>query len=342
MTAYRDHDHSPLLQLLRLATRSFAVGTIFGVHVRMYWAAAILTPLLAWRWMPGGGAFAFTLSLVVSALLFVVVWSHEVGHIAAGWRHRIRTDLITLSPLGGLAHMNAPAATPRGELQIALAGPAVHLAWLLVFWPLRLLLPEWYTATGAMAQGALLAIWYLVAINQTLLVFNLIPFFPLDGGRCLRALLAMRVHPNRATMWATSVGIAGGALLVLLALAEQELSSFVLLLIGLSCISQSLQERRLARHALVYQHTVVDPWAADPDAWRRGGEAQGRRRPGWLARWRQARAERRAAQRAAAQQAFDREVDRILDRVHQVGMSGLDAREREVLKRASRRRRGAG
>lgn len=345
MTGYRDYDPSPLHQLIRLVTRTFAIGTFFGVHVRMYWAGAILLPLLAWQWMPGSGLFALGMALWTSALLFFVIWTHEMCHIVAGWRLRIRTDLITLSPLGGLAHMNAPATTPRGELLVSLSGPAVHLAWLCVFWPLQWLLPDHAMVTDAWPWRALLlSVWYLVLVNQVMLVFNLIPFFPLDGGRCLRALLAMRVHPNRATLWATNVGIAGGALLVVLALTQRELSSTILLLIGLSCIAASLQERRMAQHALVYGHTIRDPWEADPDAWKYGGDPQQRRsrRPGWLARWRAQRAERKAADRDAERQQLDREVDRILERVHEVGMSGLSDREKAVLKRASQRRRGAG
>src|SRR5690606_32970410 len=146
-------------------------------------------------WMPFEGIARLSMALLVSALLFVVIWTHEMCHILAGWRYRIRTDLITLSPLGGVAHMNSPASTPRGELLVSLAGPAVHLAWLGVLWPLSLLLPESSLGDGA-ARAALFVLWYLVTVNQVLLVFNLVPFFPLDGGRCLRALLAMRVHPN--------------------------------------------------------------------------------------------------------------------------------------------------
>lgn len=345
MTAYRDYDNSPLMQLLRFVTRSFAIGNFFGVHVRMYWAAAILMPLLFLRWMPGSGLWPLALALVCSALLFTIVWTHEMGHITAGWRFRIRTDVITLSPLGGVAHMNAPASTPRGELLITLAGPAVHLAWLAVFWPLQWWLgPVWWDGSMTLPVAGGFLVDYLVLTNATLLVFNLLPVFPLDGGRCLRALLSMRVHPNRATIWATTVGMIGGSVFVLLGLGRGELSGGVMLAIGLSCISASLNERRMAQHQLVYQHSMQDPWATDPDAWKRGGDPRERsaRKPGWFARWRATRAERKAADAAAQAEQLDREVDEILDRVHQVGMSGLDDREKAVLKRASQRRRGAG
>jgi stage IV sporulation protein FB len=300
-------------------------------------------PVLFLRWVPGVGWWALVMALVTSALLFLVIYTHEMGHIAAGWRFRIRTDLITLSPLGGLAHMNAPASTPRGELLITLAGPAVHLVWLAVCWPLQLLVgPPIYV--DGLGSAAVWLLGFLVTTNWWLFVFNLVPVFPLDGGRCLRALLAMRMHPNRATMFATTVGMIGGGVLIVLGFTQNELHSTIPIIIGLSCISASLNERRMAQHALVYQHAMQDPWATDPDAWKHGGDPREKRvrQPGWFTRWRRSRAEQKAADAAAAAELLDREVDEVLDRVHQVGMSGLDDREKAILKRASQRRRGAG
>ena len=346
MTAYRDYDNSPLMQLLRFCTRSFAIGTFFGVHVRMYWAAAIIMPLLFWYWIGSAGTALETFVLTASCFfgLFTIIWSHEMGHIACGWRFRIRTDLITLSPLGGVAHMNAPASTPRAELLIALAGPAVHLIWLAAVWPLHLLLPDrvvsidgWFFCPIQFTLG------YLVNANVWLFLFNLMPFFPLDGGRTLRSLLAMRVHPNRATMWATTVGMIGGGVFIVLGLTRPKIENTILVVIGISCIQACLNERRTARHVLIYQQAMQDPWATDPDAWKRGeGPLAPKHRRNFFARWWRARAERKAQRAAAADAAFDREVDQVLERVHQVGMSGLTDREKAVLKRASQRRRGTG
>ncbi len=348
MTAYRDYDHSPLLRFWRWVTRSFAVGTFFDVHVRMYWAAAILMPLLLLRWIAPISATVLEAATHMTSsfvLLFVVIWTHEMGHIVAAWRYRIRTDLITLSPLGGIAHLNAPVTSPRAELVVSLAGPATHLGWLAVCWPLWKLLPmDLLRPEGWWSSPLEFVLWWLVTINGTMFVFNLLPFYPLDGGRVLRALLAKRVHPNRATMWASAVGIGGGIVLVFYGLTQADLGGSIPVVIGLSCIQASLTERRAAQHVLVYQKSLRDPWEADPDAWKYGGDPQEKRarRPGAFARWRRARAERRAANAAAAAEVLDRQVDEILDRVHQVGMSGLSEREKLVLKRASQRRRGAG
>lgn len=347
MSSYGVYDNSPLGRFLRVVLRTFALGTFFGVHVRMYWVAAILMPLLFLQWVgpvTGSIAEALALTAVCFGGLFVVIWSHEMGHIVAGRRYGIRTDLITLSPLGGVAHMNAPASSPREEAAIALAGPAVHLLWLAVAWPLHLVLPDQVlTIEGFRFCPIEFAVWYLKTVNVSLLWFNLLPFFPLDGGRVLRAMLALRWHPNLATLWATNIGIAGGCALIVLALWQPRLQSSIGIVLALSCIQASLQERRMAQHVLIYQQNRRQSWEADPDAWKRGGEPRSAepRRAGWFQRWRRERAARRALATAQAEAAFEREVDAILDRVHRVGMSELSERERTVLKRASERRRGA-
>lgn len=340
--SYPDYDNSPAVRLLRFLLRSFRIGVVFGVEVRMYWAALAL-PLLFSGWVASGDLLTTALLAAIQFVaLFAVIWTHEMGHIAMGWRHRIRTDLITLGPLGGVAHLNAPAPSATAELQIALAGPAVHLAWLAVVWPLSLATPD---GGGWFFDPLWHAVWYLKVTNLGLLLFNLLPIFPLDGGRALRALLAMRWHPNRATMWVTIGGFVGGGLLILYALQGGGIHSTIGLLIGASCISACLHERRVARHLPIYGgFAAPHPWQVDPDAWKRvaSGVLREPRPPGFFARWRQQRLAAAAKRRAAEQAELDREVDTILARVHEVGMTGLSEREKAVLKRASERRRGVG
>jgi len=351
--AYRDYDQSPGMQLLRFLMRTFRVGSLFGVEVRMYWTAAILMPLLFWSWVAPFAETAaeeLTLAGIGTVFLFVIIWTHEMGHIACGWRHGIRTDLITLSPLGGLAHMNAPAPTPRAELQIALAGPAVHLLWLAVFWPLQLVVPDRFAEVDGWTFAPLqYTLDFLVGTNVALLLFNLLPIFPLDGGRSFRALLSMRWHPNRATMWATTVGFVGAGILIVLGLSRKDYQSAIPIIIGITCIQACINERRTARHALIYDERLRrELWESDPDAWKSASAAVARdltrpaRRPGVFARWRARRADRRAEAARAADLALNREVDEVLERVHQVGMTGLSDRDKAVLKRAAERRRGVG
>lgn len=342
---FPEYQSSAVHRFLMLLMRTFGIGTFFGVHVRMYWTAAILMPLIFLSWMPQApAAERLVNALLATGLLFTIIWTHEMGHIAAGWRQGIRTDLITLSPLGGLAHLGSPAQSPREELFITLAGPAVHLVWLVVFWPLLWLLPDRVLTISGWAWCPIaFAVWFVVTTNVAMLLFNLLPIFPFDGGRALRALLAMRVHPNRATMWATSIGIGGGIVLVILAFTRPDLQSTIGLVIGVTCVMSCLQERQQARYVLIYQQQRRDPWETDGEAWKHGGGVQRtQRRPGAFTRWRQARAQRKAAATAAAEAQFEQDVDAALERVSQVGMTGLTERERQVLQRASQRRRGAG
>ncbi|MCA8963871.1 MAG: M50 family metallopeptidase [Planctomycetes bacterium] len=346
---YRDFDNGPGARLMRVVTRTFRIGHFFGVQVRMYWAAALLMPLVFLRWIgpaSSGAAEAILLSVLCCAALFVIIWTHEMGHILMGRRHRIRTDLITLSPFGGVAHMNAPATSPRMEALIALAGPAVHLIWLAVCWPIWLLLPASFGASGGWSSTVEFTLWFLVTTNVSLLLFNLLPVWALDGGRVLRALLAMRVHPNRATLWATTVGLVGGGMMIVYGLFGGGVQGAVLVVIGISCMQSSLHERRAAQYVLVYHRDEREPWATDPDAWRHGplrkADDTPRKQPGAIARWRQRRRASAAARRLAEKAELDAQTDAILDRVHQVGMDGLDARERAILQRASKQRRETG
>ena len=337
------YDPSPLHRLWRILSADFSLGTWFGVHVRMYWAAVILMPLIFLSRVPSAGPMeALGLMTICFVGLFAIIWTHEMGHILAARRYHIRTDKITLGPLGGLAHLAAPARNPKQDIAISLAGPAVHFLWLLPLWTIEYLMPEesyYFTWYG-------FAVWYLVTTNEVLFVFNLLPIFPLDGGRVLRAVLSMKYHPNRATMWAANVGIVGGIVIAMLAMTRRGAEGSIGFVIGLSCVLASINEKRAARHVLIYENVQRDPWEADPDAWKRGADHGNQpaheKKQGWFARRRADRAQRIALQKHKEQLALDKKVDEILERVSQVGLGGLSDDEKKILQQASKKKqRGA-
>lgn len=320
-------------RLAAVFDRSWRLGVLFGVDVRLH-VATLLVPIAAlWNLstteVPSGFAVAYAFGSIVA--LYATVLAHEFGHIFAARRFGVGSRLVTLSPLGGLAHLESPAPSPKAELAIALAGPAVNG----VLWPLSLAAAE---LCGSFE--ARLAWTSFAALNAGLLLFNLLPCFPLDGGRCFRALLALKLHPNRATLIAANVGVVGGAAMVVYGfLRGGGLSGFVLVLIGLRAVQTCLFERLAARHSEGPYGEARPAWAPDPDAWKvgrgRGDDDPPPPRRSVVARVKEdlaARAEKRAEDRKAELQA---EIDVLLEKVGRVGLPGLSDGERAALKRAS-------
>ncbi len=109
---YQDsYDERGWVRVLRYLSRTFRLGIFFGVEVRVYWLAIVIMPLIGvFEFARVGGPVlqVAVLSLLMTGLLFLLIWTHEMGHILAGRRFGIYTPLITLSPLGGLAHLSRP------------------------------------------------------------------------------------------------------------------------------------------------------------------------------------------------------------------------------------------
>jgi Zn-dependent protease len=329
---------SGLVRFLQLIGKSFGLGRPFGIELRIYWLTVILIPLisvyglaqvssLSWGEVFGLSAF-FTVALVAA------IYSHEMSHIAAGWRYGIRTPRITISPLGGLAHMDAPAPNPRADIVISLAGPAVHLVWLALVAPLYLWGDAIFPATAWWARFAVETLWQL---NLVLLGFNLLPCYPMDGGRVLRALLALKLHPNRATVITAKVGMAGAVLFGIGGLFLGGFNGGILIAIGISNFMACSRALVLARHQISpYGGGLhLEPWEADPDAWKGGGGAyaaapgQGERKPGRVSGW-------LARRREQSEEELKEEVDRILAKISKVGMGELTRAERKTLMRGSK------
>lgn len=191
---------------------SWRIGSITGIALYVH---ATFLLLLAWVAIgeyqrSGSAAAAFSGVLFVLAV-FATVVLHELGHALSARRYGIRTRDITLLPIGGVARLEHMPRDPRQELVVALAGPAVNAV-------IAAILYLGLSATGgmpALLDSASLGEGFLersfaarlLAVNLWLVLFNLIPAFPMDGGRVLRALLAMRNGDYaRATEAAARVG----------------------------------------------------------------------------------------------------------------------------------------
>lgn len=340
---------SPLHPVLRLLDASFRLGKAFGTEVRVYGAALILVLLVGpsldllkeLSWADG----LIYLALLTLAL-YGSVWLHEMAHVAAGWRWHLRTPLITLSPLGGLAHMQAPAPSPGAEVVIAAAGPGMSLLIVALAYPLSKLVGASPFAWAAGGKG--LETWRLtlepvpfllstlVEINLAVGLFNLLPLYPLDGGRILRAGLAYRMHPNRATLWAARVGLTGAVVGGLAALLfVRGLPGGLLLAVAITNAFACQRALLEARYGDGPYGPRREAWESDAEAWKLGApqaeeeEAVPATRP----------SRRRNERRGHPDVPTGAELDHLLDRVRDVGLAGLSDSERAALQRASDARR---
>jgi Zn-dependent protease/CBS domain-containing protein len=165
--------------------------------------------LIAWvvfsQWSGPGSLNAVLSSLASILLLFVFVVMHEYGHALTARRYGIKTRDITLYPIGGVARLERMPDKPIEELWVALAGPAVNLVIAAVLF-LYLLLTRGFQPLTALTMTTGSFVERLMVVNLWLVGFNLIPAFPMDGGRVLRALLGLRLEYVQATQIAATIG----------------------------------------------------------------------------------------------------------------------------------------
>lgn len=193
---------------------SIKLFRVRGIYVKVHMTFVLILVWAAYRWSSGSGAgFQGALfGVVATLLLFVAVTLHEFGHSFQALKYNIPVKDITLMPMGGLARMEEIPEDPVKELRIALAGPLVNFILFGLLVALGAVLsmravisiPELFRSLGETNWSGMLA--YLTMANLALGVFNLIPAFPMDGGRVFRALLAMKLDYSKATTIAVRVG----------------------------------------------------------------------------------------------------------------------------------------
>ncbi len=178
---------------------SYHIGTVFGIPIKVHVTLLIILPLLALRIGTGLGIH-FVWGLMAAAGLFGSVAVHELGHAVVAMNKRIRVREILLLPIGGLAQLERMPSRPRDEIHIAVAGPLVSLALAVGSFFLYLFFAGW------MPRSVPLLFAVLASMNFMLAVFNMLPSFPMDGGRVFRALLTPRLGRVVATRIAAQTG----------------------------------------------------------------------------------------------------------------------------------------
>src|SRR2546428_8461559 len=182
------------------------LGELFGIVIYMHVTFLLLIGWVALSHLMAGHGFAQALGgILFIVLLFACVVMHEYGHALTARHYGIRTQDITLLPIGGVARLERMPRDPIQELWVALAGPAVNVAIAAVLFVLVSLFPSAAAPTHVRLVGGSL-LQKLLWVNVSLVVFNLLPAFPMDGGRVLRALLARGMERVQATRAAASLG----------------------------------------------------------------------------------------------------------------------------------------
>ena len=252
---------------------SWKLVRIAGIDVYVH---ATFFMLVAWiallHWNASQNLVAVTQGVGFILALFACVVLHEFGHALTAARYGIRTRDITLLPIGGLARLERMPDVPLQELWVALAGPAVNvvIAIVLVAWlqvsggwdPVERI----SVATGDFTERIMLA-------NVFLAAFNLLPAFPMDGGRALRALLATRMEYTRATQSAAMVGQGMAILFGFIGLQGNPMLIFIALFVWIGAgqeASMALMKSALAgiplRRAMLTQFRTLNPLSTLGDA----------------------------------------------------------------------------
>ena len=177
---------------------------VFGIQLAVHASFLLLLAYYGYDGWVDGGVPGLCWSVGLIVLFFACVILHELGHSLTARRYGVRTARILLLPIGGMAELDQIPRKPSAELLITVAGPAVNFVLVAILLPFA-----WrgffsdtdlavYSATGLAGQ--------LCVANLVMGCFNLVPVFPMDGGRIFRALLAIRLPYLTATYWAVMVG----------------------------------------------------------------------------------------------------------------------------------------
>ncbi len=225
---------------------SWKIARLWGIDVYMH-----ATFLLIIAWVALSYWFQLhTLSAVVGGVVFILtlflcVVLHEYGHALTARRYGIKTRDITLYPIGGVARLERIPERPIEELWVALAGPAVNVAIATVLFLFLMVtsgpFPLRYLTFSSITSGSFLV--RLLTINLLLAAFNLVPAFPMDGGRVLRAILAMTMEYVRATQVAAVIGQAMAFVFGLAGLFTDPFLLFIALFVWIGAEQESSMAR---------------------------------------------------------------------------------------------------
>ena len=240
---------------------SWRLGKIAGIPVNVHWTFLIL---IGWVLIDSWSRSQDPLTALAGVMFIVIVFGcivlHELGHALVARRFGIKTSDITLLPIGGVARLERMPDRPTQELQVALAGPAVNVVIAAVlYFVVGVGFPEATNDAQKLVRSQFAQ--SILAFNVIVVVFNLLPAFPMDGGRVLRSLLAMRLPYARATRLAASIGQFMAIMFGLAGLSVQ--NPFLLLIalfvwIGAESEAVMVEERVMLKDVSVRKSMVTE------------------------------------------------------------------------------------
>ncbi len=330
---------------------SFKVGRLFDIEIRVHIAFVICVFVLLAMEMPKGdaaGTVPITTTLIRAlggyAILFVIVLLHEFGHCFGARYTGGEADQILIWPLGGLAYTQPPH-TPSAHMITTVAGPMVNVvicgicSVIIVLWTGRLgavpwnpLHPMWPAVASIVPTEAQLWVIRVFGISYLLLLFNLLPIFPFDGGRVLQAYLWPKKGYARSMEIATSTGMIGAIAVGVFGLFIEE-SMLLIMIAGFGYIT-CWQTRRVLREQGAYglseagmgygggKFDVVD----EPE-----------KEPGFFEKRRIKREAAKAEQERQRREQTEQAIELILRKVSYQGMHSLTDRERRTLEEETKR-----
>lgn len=349
-------------RLIRILNYSLPVGRwLMGIPVELHWTT-LLFPIFTYSILVHGSPLPFWKlalgSFVLPLLVLIFVYLHECGHAFADRLYDLPVKKIFLSFIGGICWGGWPRSR-REELVITIFGPMVNLVFLLLtlgglfLWqwgagqPLRLV---WFTCEFAsFASTGMELLTLAIAVNFIQAAFNLlVPMFPMDSGRILRATLACWYTPLKATEFVVRVGLALGVVVVAggLVLMIYGYYGDGLQLAFIAVLMMVLGQRELERARVqpVY-NTYNAPYTFIAPNGESEGESDGEEwklrpkpapQPGFFARWRARRKQRKLERAAQAEEARREKVDRLLEKISREGIGALSKSERTFLSSASK------
>jgi Zn-dependent protease/CBS domain-containing protein len=254
---------------------SIKIGSLFGIPVLLHWSFLLAIPLFAWiigmdialstglvadifgtpldTALIMSGAMPFILGVIVSLGLFFCVLIHELAHCIVATRRGIKINSITLLILGGVSSIENELPDPRDELPMALVGPFASLLLAILSWAVVYIVLN--IVSDPPSSGVLVFLFgYFALLNLILFLFNLLPAFPMDGGRVLRAWLAKRMPLARATKIAADVGKVFAFIFVIVGLFSL---NFILVIIAIFIYLGADQEFYAVRSSVLLRDVAV-------------------------------------------------------------------------------------